>query len=92
MLGECKCWSPRTTIRSISSARPIRKPTRIPGQTVFGERGGVDHGPLAAVEREHRRQRLAAKAQLDIRIILEDRERVLARQREQALALGTDSV
>ena len=79
----------RTTIRCDQLGRADQEADADPGAHGLRERGGVDHGPLAAVEREHRRQRLAAKAQLDIRVILEDRERVLARQREQALALGT---
>ena len=43
---------------------------------------------MLGVHREHRRQRLPAEAQLDVRVVLEDQEVVLGGQREQRLALG----
>ena len=50
----------------------------------LGERaGGDDGGPLWVIEAEHRRQRLAAEADVDVRVVLEDRELVLAGQRDQ---------
>ena len=42
---------------------------------------------VGAVEREHRRQRLTGEANLDVRVVFEDQEVVLSRQRQQLLAL-----
>ena len=58
----------------------------MPGADRLGERRRVDDA-VVAVEREHRRQRLAGEADRDVRVVLEDHEVVVVREVQQPLAL-----
>ncbi len=57
----------------------------MPGAHGLRERRGIHHA--LGVQREHRRQRFAAEAQLHVRVVLEHDEVVLACQLQQRLAL-----
>ena len=87
MFGEMYVLTARLAIAAITGSAPTRYPTRTPGQTVLvNEPAATTTGAGRVVQAQHRRQRLAAEPDVDVRVVLEDREAVLPGQLEQRAA------